>query len=308
MGDEGGEFRRVVLQVFAHGIVEGKEIGFLGLDGRQMKEDGELFQQFGQRHQAEDFRLADEVFRQVVVQVAQQEGVQVDVPTEHFVLIADGQLRLGNPVFGVCQVSEGIHHQADGKRGIQSESFVRHDSVRGVLVEVGGDDRYLAILPHQDGHVVHLDTLSGHAFHFSGQLFECVFLIVLVFLGGDEGQLDGTLHFFPADFLLHILISMLQFLAIRALFLAMLVVQDGTCRGENFVVEAHDVGLAPPVSGQGLFADGEGADVVLQSVQDGPVAASPTVDALLHVAHDEAIRPLREPFEEEELEVVPLHP
>ena len=115
MGDEGGEFRRVVLQVFAHGIVEGKEIGFLGLDGRQMEEDGELFQQFGQRHQTEEFRLADKVFRQVVVQVAQQEGVQVDVPTEHFVLIADGQLRLGNAVFGVCQVSEGIHHQADGK-------------------------------------------------------------------------------------------------------------------------------------------------------------------------------------------------
>ena len=89
------------------------------------------------------------------------------------------------------------------------------------------------------------------------------------------------------------------------------------------VVEVDDVGLASAVGLQGFHADGKavegggctfrgvgGVVAVLfssQVVQYAPVAVSPAVDGLLHVAHDEAVGALRKAFEQEQAEVVPLH-
>ena len=170
-----------------------------------------------------------------------------------------------------------------------------------MLVEVARNGRYELVLAHQDGHIVHLHALLNHALYLLGEEFQGLVLIVSLVLAWclDEGHLYRTLLFLLAYFLLHIRVCTLQFLTFLALLGLVSLVQDFASRCKYFVIETHNVRLASSVGGEGLFRDGEGSDAVLQSVQDAPVPASPSVDALLHIAHNEGIRPLRKPFEQE---------
>ena len=228
---------------------------------------------------------------------------------QDFVLISRRQLGFGNEVFRLDEVTQGIHEHADGQRCIQAEGLVRHQSIRCMLVEVARNGRYELVLAHQDGHIVHLHALLNHALHLLGKQLHGLVLIVSLVLAWclDEGHLYRTLSILSVDFLFYIGIGTLQLITFLALFGLVSFVQNlaGVCK--YFVIETYDVLLASSIYFQCVFIDREGSDTVLQSVQDTPVSASPSVDALLHIAHNEGIRPLRKPFEQEQLEVTPLH-
>ena len=69
----------------------------------------------------------------------------------------------------------------------------------------------------------------------------------------------------------------------------------------------NDVCSAPAVGGQCLYFDGKGFDVCFQSVQYAPVTVSPAVDGLFHVSYNQAVCSLRQTFEQQQTEIVPLH-
>jgi len=92
----------------------------------------------------------------------------------------------------------------------------------------------------------------------------------------------------------------------HALFLLIASVQCLAGRREKLVVEADDACLTSPVRVERTFLDAE-TPVIAQSRQNFPVAASPAVDALLDVAHDEAAFLLCQAFLQQQMEVLPLH-
>ena len=63
----------------------------------------------------------------------------------------------------------------------------------------------------------------------------------------------------------------------------------------------NDVCGAPAVGGQCLYFDGKGFDVCFQSVQYAPVTVSPAV------SYNQAVCSLRQTFEQQQTEIVPLH-
>ena len=182
IGDEGSQLRRVFLQVIAHSIEEGEQIGILLFDAGKLEDAHQLFKQFVEWHQAEIVRFIDKRLWQELVYITQQEGVKVKLILQYFVLIRSSQLCLGYSVFGIDKVAKCIHQHADDQRCIQSESFVGNDPIGGVLVEIVGNQRYLAILADKDGHVVDADASLNHGFHFVGHLLQGIFLIADVFL------------------------------------------------------------------------------------------------------------------------------
>lgn len=44
-----------------------------------------------------------------------------------------------------------------------------------------------------------------------------------------------------------------------------------------------------------------------KTVQNAPISVAPAIDGLLHIAHNQAVRPLREAFEQQQAEAVLLH-
>ena len=80
-------------------------------------------------------------------------------------------------------------------------------------------------------------------------------------------------------------------------------------RNEEGVIEVDDVAVGTIVGLQWLFVDGmTWRKLLLDIVEQSPVARTPTIDALLHVSHDEVGRILvAHRLQEENLEVLPLH-
>ena len=61
ISDEGGQFRRVFLQVIVHGIEEREQVCILFLDAGKLEDAHQLFKQFVEWHQSEMIRFIDKL-------------------------------------------------------------------------------------------------------------------------------------------------------------------------------------------------------------------------------------------------------
>ena len=175
-----------------------------------------------------------------------------------------------------------------------------------MFVEVSGNVGDAPVLSHQNGHLVEADTLCRKAFHFLGQLFQGRFRVRPLLGVLQEGHLYEALFLLLGTTLPHVAVRLFQLGARHALFLLIAPVQCLAGRREKLVVEADDACLTSPVCVERTFLDAE-TPVIAQSRQDFPVAASPAVDALLDVAHDEAAFLLCQTFLQQQMKVLPLH-
>ena len=121
-----------------------------------------------------------------------------------------------------------------------------------------------------------------------------------------ESHLHEAFLVFLGTTLPHVTVRLFQLRARHSLFLLIPSVQCLAGRREKLVVEADDARLASPVRVERTFFDAE-TPVVPQSCEDFPVSASPAVDALLDVAHNQAAFLLRQTLLQEQVEVFPLH-
>ena len=123
------------------------------------------------------------------------------------------------------------------------------------------------------------------------------------FFVAGEGEADVSEPLFLfGNFLTHIVVYFLQperCVGIQAVELT------GGFR-EEVVVEADDVFAAAPVRLERLFVRVPLTQLFFESVQQTPGAASPAIDALLDVAHDEIAAADGLVFEEQRLENLPL--
>ena len=175
-----------------------------------------------------------------------------------------------------------------------------------MFVEVSGNVGDTPVLSHQNGHLVEADTLCRKAFHFLGQLLQGRFRVRPLLGILQKGHLYESLLLLLGTTLPHIAVCLFQLGARHALFLLIASVQCLAGRREKLVVEADDACLTSPVRVERTFLDAE-TPVIAQSRQNFPVAASPAVDALLDVAHDEAAFLLCQAFLQQQMEVLPLH-
>ena len=78
---------------------------------------------------------------------------------------------------------------------------------------------------------------------------------------------------------------------------------------EEVVVELHDLAHTAAVHLQlvRILGSVEAELAVDLAIEDAPVATSPAVDGLLHIAHEHALVTSRESLAQDVQEVVPLH-
>ncbi len=96
-----------------------------------------------------------------------------------------------------------------------------------------------------------------------------------------------------ADFLHHIAINLVKFQFVSQF-------------REKFVVEVHNLRMAPIVMVEGGDAERKIFQFLVYMPQDIPVAATPAVDALLDVAHQHTVAARSKILNEELLEIAPL--
>ncbi|EJX06958.1 hypothetical protein EVA_04922 [gut metagenome] len=223
------------------------------------------------------------------------------------VLIRNGQLSTGDEVVLVREIAQGIHQYADGFRSTQLERFVRHNLIVKHLVEVIGNERYPVVLAHQDSHIVEAHPAGQQTLHLLPQAHQRLLRVVMLLVAVQEVHLHIAFFLLAGRLLGHVCIRLLQRHAVGANFSLVLIVEVfGGC-GEKQVVEVDDVGFAPAVGGQRLHRYRKISDGLVQTVENSPVAVSPAVDRLLHIAHNQAVGSLRKALQQQQLEVVPLH-
>ena len=301
------QVRRVALQVVRHCVKEGKQVRVLLLQPFHLQQPEQLLQQLVQRHQPQFLAASGQLLGQVVRQPFRRQVVRAFRDSLHPRPVVHHQGGQGHAVRLVRQVAQGVHQHAHRLRGIQPERLVRHHRHLQLPVKVVRYRGDVPVLAHQDGQVVHLHPSGQQLLHRFAQCLQRHRRIVVLLVRFQEvhahvspGRLLGRL-------LCHVAVGHLQFRAFRLQFLQVLAVQVLHRLLEHPVVEVYHVRFAPSVHLQRLQSDGEVVQFPVQSVQDAPVAVSPAVDGLLHVAHDQAVLALCQSFQQQQAEVVPLH-
>ena len=119
---------------------------------------------------------------------------------------------------------------------------------------------------------------------------------------GIEGYGDVAFVFRLHGLLLHIAIDILDLESCLRLY----VVQRLGRFGEESIIEINNILLAAEVVAQFFVLRREACQFLLYILQDGPVAVTPTIDALFDVANEEVVAARRLVLYEQHLEVVPL--
>ena len=78
------------------------------------------------------------------------------------------------------------------------------------------------------------------------------------------------------------------------------------CFLEEYVVEVDNVGFRAVVGVESCLSDVLVVELLADSVEQSPVAISPSVDALLYISHNQTCRMLCQAVVEQHLEVLPL--
>ena len=159
----------------------------------------------------------------------------------------------------------------------------------------------MVVLPHQDGYVRRLDALAEQVRDTTVYVLRHLVLVLVAVL------VNAYLYASVMAFLACVLADVGIKVADTEAFLREAVEHFGRL-GEECVVEAYDVTQAAVVGLELQALGTERAQFVGYASQYLPVAATPPVDALLDVAHEQAVAPRRLVFEEQDAEVVPLLP
>ena len=211
----------------------------------------------------------------------------------------------GQLVVGVGDEPQGVDDYGNGQRSIQAECLVADDADGGqVLGKVVGNDWDVAVDTHQNGNLALWHLAVAQFLDGIDQSAECLFLIVV---GGQQLDSDKALVRLVGRYLLtHLGIGPLQLTSLW-LLLQLVVLYLG-CSLEEGIVELNDVALRSAVHLQHFGAQHVGRELLLNVVQQPPVAASPAVDTLLDVAHNQVFAvAMAHGLEQQHAEVLPLH-
>ena len=193
---------------------------------------------------------------------------------------------LSELVVGVDEQTEGAHNETDGAGGVEAEGFVGNDAhLRHLCEEMTGDEGNSRIGSYQDGDAALADALGHEGGDDLGRLVEDGFLVVIARQEPDVDMACCLLG--GGNLLLHIGIGAFQLfgLVVAEFFLGE-VFEFGSMAEEG-IVEFDDTSLGTVVRTQVAGLDLLFGELVLDAVEQSPVARAPTVDALLDVAYDE---------------------
>ena len=311
LADKGVNVRRVVLCKLVQLVVEGAEIRALVVQKTQLEDVAQPFHQLVERQLQQFGSMLDEGLGQEIVQgKALEEDVGVgNIPSEDGTLVELGNGSLGQQVVRVGKQVQGLHQQGDGSRGIQTERLVADDGNVGEMeCEVLGNDGDIPVGTHQNGDVGERSALLLQSADGIGNELERLLLIVVV---GQQVHADVSHGLGScAPLLGDVGIGMAQLLGSgRILFKLLLVFLSG-CFGEEGVVEGNDVPLRAVVGAQRLHLHARlgMAELLVDGVEQSPVAGTPAVDALLDIADNEVLGvAVAHALFEQHLEVLPLH-
>ena len=203
--------------------------------------------------------------------------------------------------------AQGIDDETDGTRGVEAEGFVGDDAHLGHRgEEMARDDGYGGIVAHEDGDAALTDVLSQER----GDNLRCLIQHGLFVVGrGQQSDVYKTSLLTLVGYeLLDIGIGLLELFGLqRTEFLLGEILEIGDMTEEG-IVEVDDATLGAVVGAEVARLDLLVGELTLDIVQESPVARAPTVDALLHVAHDEVGGVLvAHGFGEQHVEVAPLN-
>ena len=204
-----------------------------------------------------------------------------------YVLTADG-------ISGIGDEAQGVDDGVDSQRGVESECLVAHDVEVGARRhEIVCDDGNILVLANQYG-----DVALPHA--SPDELVDTVAHElergVVVVVGGQQCDVDESFGLLAFRYqLLHSAVGGEQLRGLVGNDRSFVVVFDVFGCEEEGVVERYDIASRPivGVEGQHLHASFCLGKLSLDVVEQLPVAATPSVDALLDVAHDEVADGLR---------------
>ena len=167
----------------------------------------------------------------------------------------------------------------------------------------GGDG---GIDAHQDGDILLWDALRHESADGVGHQTERLFLVVFC---RQERDLHLSLCGLPLGHALcYVVIGAFQLFCLCLVEFALGLIFQFYGLQEELIVEVDDVALRTVVRLQrkGLYLSA--VELLLDVVEQSPVARAPAVDALLHVAHDEVGSSLMtHGFVEQHAEILPLH-
>ena len=269
-------------------VVEGTEISALTLDLAEAEDGVEAFAELveGQRAQG----------REGLDIVGGQEGIEVVIGQEQLVVgggtvedvllpgLHDGGL--GELVVGVYQEAQGTDDEADSTRGVEAEGFVGDDAHSGHDgQEMAGDNGDGGIVAHEDGDAALADVL-GHKRGYD----VCHLLEHALFIIGCGQQSDvyqSSVLALVGYQLFYVGIGLLELFGLEGTEFLLGEILELGGMAEEGVVERDDATLRTVVGLEVARLNLLLGELVLDAVEQSPIARAPTVDALLHVAHDE---------------------
>ena len=224
-------------------------------------------------------------------------------------LISGGKVGLQQTVGRIGQNAQRTHDNLHGNRGLQLKPFVRNQSHFGQMHHhIVGNERDRIVVSYQYGHVFGPCSLLQQRLYrvaYIGQ--HTLFAVFFV----QKAHLNPTLRLLTSGHqLFHVLISYLHLLRSRWAFLLQLALFYGTCRLEKGIVKVNDVAFRAIVGRHSLNFKGmwRACKLLFNLVQQSPVARTPSVYALFHVAHNQALRlVVTHTLLQKHLKVGPLH-
>ena len=302
----------VLVEELQHLVVERIEVGRLPLGvGHvvQLEHFDNALAEFEERHAAQLVAHVGEDGRQGGPYLVGRGALN-----RHFALHVDSQkLRQFGDVDRVVRVGQHLQRadeDAYGRRGNELESLVGGNGDVGVgLVEVLHNLGGVLVSPHEHRHfVVGHALLLVQAQHLGIDVVVDQFVLRAPTVHSHSHV--ATVAPWPC-LLRHVAVEGLREVGGQVCLVACLVVGRGEfiehthCLGEKRIVESHHLALAAEVVGHGAHVGMW--HVALNVAQNAPVAASPAIDALLHVAHQDALVARREVLDKQASQHVPLY-
>ncbi len=234
--------------------------------------------------------------------------------TEYTLPVFLCQLRPEQTVVGVYECLQRICEDVHRRRRVQFVGLVRDERmVRYLLLEPVRQFGDVLVVARQYRYVAVSRPIGDKREYLFLHQGVAHVLVGLVLVRSQEGYVDQTMRLFAIRTLLADKVLGVYLLDDTALFVAVFLEKQprhGGCGGEKTVVEVHDIGLRTVVDIQFVefhilvFQVFVGTYIVKKS----PVTVPPSVDTLLHIAHNEVLRPLmRHAFEQQFLEILPLY-
>ena len=311
LGHKGVDVSAVFLRKLVQLVVEGTDIRTLFVEQVELEYSIDALGQFIQRQPQQLVSVLDVCLGQQLVErlVLDEQLVLGHVATQYGPLVELGHSGLGQHVGRVRQQVQGLDDEAYRYRCVQTERLVAHQlDVGPVCAYVLCYQRYTLVDAHQYGDALLANTLADEPVDGFNHPRQYLLLIVLL---GQQGNADISVppallwHFLP-----HVGVGGAQLLGSRGVILTDALVLHLCGRREEGIVEVDDVALRAVVRVQRTHVQllvGPG-ELAVDSVEQAPVARTPAVYALLHIAHDEVLGVhMAHALLQQYLEVLPLH-